>query len=95
MANHNKRAVRLLQQHRKAFPGEAPPGKTQIYLITEADANLQAIGRRGIQIDWEGLRLATTMTSYGRSQHFHEQRRRDKSLVHVVPIGHRRYCLLP
>jgi hypothetical protein len=40
MANHNKRAVRLLQQHRKAFPGQAPPGKTQIYLITEADANL-------------------------------------------------------
>jgi hypothetical protein len=40
MANENKRAARLLQQLRKAFPGEAPPGKTQIYLITEADAEL-------------------------------------------------------
>jgi hypothetical protein len=40
MANHNKRAVRLLQQHRKAFPGEAPPGETITYLITEADAEV-------------------------------------------------------
>ena len=40
MANENKRAARLLQQLRKAFPGDAPPGKTQIYLITEEDANL-------------------------------------------------------
>ena len=40
MANENKRAARLLQQLRKAFPGDAPPGKTQIYLITEGDANL-------------------------------------------------------
>jgi hypothetical protein len=40
MANENKRAARLLQQLRKAFPGDAPPGETQIYLITEADANL-------------------------------------------------------
>lgn len=40
MANENKRATRLLQQLRKAFPGEAPSGKTQIYLITEADAEL-------------------------------------------------------
>jgi hypothetical protein len=40
MANHNKRAARLLQQLRKAFPGVAPPGETITYLITEADANV-------------------------------------------------------
>ena len=40
MANKNKRAARLLQQLRKAFPGEAPPGETITYLITEADAEL-------------------------------------------------------
>ena len=40
MANENKRAARLLQQLRKAFPGEAPPGKTQICLVSEADAKV-------------------------------------------------------
>ena len=40
MANKNKRAARLLQQLRKAFPGVAPPGETITYLITEADANV-------------------------------------------------------
>jgi hypothetical protein len=40
MANKNKQAARLLQQLRLAFPGEAPPGETVTYLITEADAEL-------------------------------------------------------
>jgi hypothetical protein len=40
MANENKRAAQLLQQLRKLFPGDAPPGETITFLITEADANL-------------------------------------------------------
>ena len=40
MANQNKRAAQLLQQLRKLFPGDAPPGETVTYLITEADAKL-------------------------------------------------------
>lgn len=40
MANQSKRAARLLQQLRKAFPGDAPPGETITFLITEDDANL-------------------------------------------------------
>ena len=40
MASENKRAARLLQQLRKAFPGDAPPGETIAFLITEEDANL-------------------------------------------------------
>ena len=44
MANKNKRAARLLQQLRKAFPGDAPPGETITYLITEADANSRQMG---------------------------------------------------
>ena len=40
MANQSKRAARLLQQLRKAFPGDAPAGETIMFLITEADANL-------------------------------------------------------
>jgi hypothetical protein len=39
MANENKRAARLLQQFRKAFPVEAPRGKTQVF-ISEDDARL-------------------------------------------------------
>jgi uncharacterized protein DUF5681 len=40
MADRSKRAARLLQQLRKAFPGDAPPGETITFLITEDDANL-------------------------------------------------------
>lgn len=40
MANENKRAAQLLQHLRKICPGEALPGETITFLITEADANL-------------------------------------------------------
>jgi hypothetical protein len=40
MANENKRAAQLLQQLRKVCPGDALPGETIAFLITEEDANL-------------------------------------------------------
>lgn|GEM_PF-4120790 len=38
--NKNNGAARLLDQLRRQFPGDLPPGETITYLITEADAKL-------------------------------------------------------